>query len=154
MRSSYSSGSRRAMRLGPGSTGRLNFMAPRAETYMWHSKTLKGVLLMGSLVFPDEPDDDALDFDRRTRLDDDRIHGGVGGLEADMIFLFVEALECGLAAVDEGDNHFTVAGSGLLGDDDVVAGVDAFVDHGVAFDLQDVGVLAADHEGRDFESFG
>lgn len=62
---------------------------------------------------------------------DDGFHAGVFGLQANMVALLEEALDRG-AVVDDGDYDIPVRSGGLFFDDDVIAVVDAYLDHGVA----------------------
>lgn len=100
-------------------------------------------------IRPDHADDDALDF---AVVEDDGFVLVVGGLETDFAVLFlVELLECRFASVQEGDDGLAVVGGVGFANDDHVAGADLFVDHGVATDFQDVGVLAVADIEKVFE---
>ena len=67
-----------------------------------------GFFMSGDLssVFPQNSDDAALDLDRRSG-DDDRLHGGVRGLETDVVAL-AEQLQ------DEGAKSFTNSWNDLI----------------------------------------
>jgi hypothetical protein len=85
----------------------------------------------------------------------DRGHFGVGGLQADHAAFAVEALEGGVGAVDEGDDDLAFAGGAGTLDQDVVAGDDVFVAHGVAAHLEGEDLAIADDvgEGDTFRGF-
>lgn len=77
----------------------------------------------------------ALDADIRGRGVDGR-HLGIGGLEADHAAFPVEALEGCVGAVDESDDDLALAcGAGAL-DENIVAGDDVLIAHGVASYLE------------------
>src|SRR4051812_47424420 len=59
----------------------------------------------------------------------DRRHRRVGGLQPDVALLAVDALDGGLAAIDERGDDLAVLGGLLTAHDDVIAAVDAVVDH-------------------------
>src|SRR5690606_37204206 len=88
-----------------------------------------------SSVFAQDRDDDAADLARRG-VDDERLQGVVGRLQADAVAAFaVEALDR-RRAVDDGDDGLAVVRGRALLDDDVVAIEDAVLDHRVADDLE------------------
>jgi hypothetical protein len=90
-------------------------------------------------VFPQDAQDFALDAD----VGGGSVDGGhlcIGGLEPDHAALAVEALEGSVGAIDQSDDDLALAcGAGAL-DEDVIAGDDVLVAHGVT----------ADFEGEDF----
>jgi len=87
-----------------------------------------------NLVLAEDAEDAALDGDLGGG-DDDGVHFGVGGLEADHGALEVEALEGGFGSADEGDDDFALAGGAGALDEDVVAVDDVLVAHGFSTDL-------------------
>ncbi len=97
----------------------------------------------GSGVFAEDTKDFALDTDVGGRSVD-RGHFGVGGLETDHAAFAVEALEGGVRAVDEGNDNLALASGASALDEDVVAGDDVFVAHGVAADLEGEDFAVAD----------
>ncbi len=85
-------------------------------------------------------------------------HFGVGGLKADHAAFAVKALEGGVGAVDEGDDDLAFAGGAGALDQDVVAGDDVLVAHGVAANLEGEDFAVADDVGerdafRGFDGF-
>ena len=94
-------------------------------------------------VFAEDAEDFALDADVGGGGVDGG-HLGVGGLEADHAAFAVEALEGGVGAVDEGDDDLAFAGGAGALDQDVVAGDDVLVAHGVAADLEGEDLAVAD----------
>ncbi len=97
--------------------------------------------LDGSGVFTEDAEDFALNADVCGR----GVDGGhlvVRGLESDHAAFAVEALEGGVGAVDQGDDDLAFAGGASAFDEDVVAGDDVFVAHGVAayFEGEDLAV--------------
>ena len=80
-------------------------------------------------------------------------HLGVGGLQADHAAFAVEALEGGVGAVDEGDDDLAFAGGAGALDQDVVAGDDVLVAHGVAAHLEGEDLAVAD-DVRERDAFG
>jgi len=90
-------------------------------------------------VFAEDAQDFALDADAGGGGVDGG-HLGVRGLEADHGAFAIEALEGGIGAVDQGDDDLSFAGGPGALDQDVVAGDDVLVTHGVS----------ADFEGEDF----
>src|SRR5918994_3943636 len=89
-------------------------------------------------VFPDNSDDHALDQDIAL-LEPHRLHGSISGLEADpSACLTVKLFHRGLAAVHQGDDHFTILGCLLSMHDDDITIHDVLVDHGRALHLQGV----------------
>src|SRR5688572_13219260 len=99
-----------------------------------------------ALVATKHADHDALHL-ALVGVDDARLHALVGRLEADLVAAFlVEALERGLAAVEQGHDLLAVARALAALDDDVVAVAEVVVDHAVAADAQDVHpVLRVEH---------
>ena len=97
----------------------------------------------GSGVFAEDTQDLALDTDVGCGGEDGG-HLGVGGLEADHAALPIEALEGGIGTIDEGDNDFSLAGGSGSLDEDVVAGDDVLVAHGVAADFEGEDLAVAD----------
>jgi hypothetical protein len=105
-------------------------------------------------VFTEDAEDLALDGDA-CGGGEDGSHLGVGGLETDHISLAVEALEGGIRAVDQSDDDLAFAGGAGTLDEDVVAGDDVFVAHGVAANLEGEDLAVADDvaEGDAFSGF-
>ena len=85
----------------------------------------------------------------------DGLHLAVGGLQADEVSFAIEALEGGVGAVDQGHDDLSLAGGAGALDQDVVAGDDVLVAHGVALDLEGIDLAAADDvaEGDGLGSF-
>ena len=82
-------------------------------------------------VFPQDAENFALDADVGSRRVDRR-HFGVGGLEADHAAFAIETLKGGIGAIDEGHDDLAFArGAGPL-NQNVIAGDDVLVTHGVA----------------------
>src|ERR1051326_3180356 len=71
----------------------------------------------------------------RPVIDDDRVHLAIGGHQAYVLLLLVEALQRNLI-IDHGNDTGAVIRSLLLADDDVVAVLNVIVDHGLAANLQ------------------
>jgi len=94
-------------------------------------------------VFAEDTEDLALDGDAGGR-GKDRGHLGVGGLEANHAALAVEALKGGVGAVDEGDDDLAFAGGAGALDEDVVAGDDVLVAHGVTANFEGKDLAVAD----------
>jgi hypothetical protein len=105
-------------------------------------------------VFAKDAEDFALDADVGGRGIDGG-HFGIGGLQADHAALAVEALEGGVGAVDEGDYDLAFAGGAGALDQDVVAGDDVLVSHGVAAYLEGEDLAIADdvRQGDAFRGF-
>src|SRR5262245_22026816 len=95
----------------------------------------------GTSVLADEADDDTLDLDA-VGGDDDRRHRRVRGLKADRRPFAIDALERGVAAVDERKDRLAVARERAFFDDDVIPLADLLVDHRIALDLEDEGAGA------------
>src|SRR6516162_10223689 len=108
----------------------------------------------GSGVFAKDAENLALDGDAGGRRVDGG-HFGVGGLKANHAALTVEALKGGVGAVDEGDDDLALAGGAGAFDEDVVAGDDVLIAHGVSPDLESEDLAVADDvvEGDAFGSF-
>lgn len=108
----------------------------------------------GSGVFAQNTKDFALDGDVGGR-GVDRSHLGVRGLQADHGSFAIEALEGGVRAVDEGDDDLAFARGAGAFNQDVVAGDDVLVTHGVAADLEGEDFAVADDvaEGDAFRGF-
>ena len=106
-------------------------------------------------VFAEHAENAALDGDVGGG-DDDGVHFGVGGLEANHGALEVEALEGGFGSADEGDDDFALAGGAGAFDEDVVAVDDVLVAHGFAADLEGEDFAVADDvaEGDGLRGFG
>src|SRR5439155_5246979 len=62
------------------------------------------------------------------------LHCAVGRLQADLRAFLVESLKSCFAAVQQGDNLFTVAGGFTALDDNVISITKMIVDHAVAAD--------------------
>ncbi len=107
------------------------------------SRTVVSGIEEGSGVFAEDSEDLALDADVGGRGVDGG-HLGVGGLEADHVAFAVEALEGGVGTVDQGDDDLALAGGAGALDEDVVAGDDVLVAHGVAADLKGEDFAVAD----------
>ena len=105
-------------------------------------------------VFAEHAEDFALDADAGS-LGVDGGHFGVGGLETNEIAFAVEAFEGCVGAVDEGDYDFAFAGGAGALNQNVVAGDDVFVAHGVAADFKSEDFAVADDvaEGDAFGGF-
>ena len=71
-------------------------------------------------------------------------HLGIGGLEADHAAFAVETLEGGVGAVDQSDDDFAFAGGAGALDQNIVAGDDVLVAHGVAADFKGEDFAVAD----------
>src|SRR3954468_2749209 len=98
----------------------------------------------GISVLPHHSDDDALDL-YLIGIDEDRLHRGVGRLQADLVAgVAVELLERDVRAADQRDHHLAVVGALAILDHDEVAVADLLVDHRIAADAEDVGVALAD----------
>src|SRR5260221_5197317 len=94
------------------------------------------------LVFPDDADDHALD-DHVPLVHPQRLHGGIGGLQADPApGLTVKPLDRGAVPVDQGDDGLAAVGLITLLHDDEVAVLDVLVDHRLAAHLEDVTAAA------------
>ena len=105
-------------------------------------------------VFAEDSEDFALDADVCC-WGVDGGHFGVGGLQSDHGAFAIEALEGGVGAVDEGDDDLAFAcGAGAF-DEDIVAGDDVFVAHGVSayFEGEDFAVADDVTEGDGFGGF-
>ena len=74
---------------------------------------------------------DALDL-HLIRVDEERLHRRIRGLETDAPVLPVDLLEGDIAAADQRDDHFAVIGGLAVLDDHEVAVADLLVDHRVA----------------------
>ncbi len=98
-------------------------------------------------VFAEDAEDPSLDRDLGGG-DHDRIHLGVGGLEADDGAFAVIALEGGFRTADEGDDDLARAGRAGALDEDEVAVEDVLVAHGLAADLEGEDVAIADDVGQ------
>lgn len=108
----------------------------------------------GSGVLAEHTEHLALDGDTADG-DVDGLHFAVGGLQADEIALPIEALEGGVCAIDQGNHNFALAsGAGAL-NQDVVAGDDVFVAHGIALDFEGEDLAGANDvaEGDGFGGF-
>ena len=72
----------------------------------------------------------------------DGCHLGVGGLEPDHAAFAIKALQGGVGAVDQCDHDFSLASGASSLDEDVIAGDDVFIAHGVAshFEREDLSV--------------
>jgi hypothetical protein len=105
-------------------------------------------------VFAEDAENLALDADVGGGGVDGR-HFGVGGLQADHAAFAVEALEGGVGAVDEGDDDLAFTGGAGALDQDVVAGDDMLVAHGVAayFEGEDLAVADDVREGDALRRF-
>src|SRR5262249_13157798 len=98
----------------------------------------------GSLILPHDPHDDAL-YLYLVRIDKDRLHGGVGRLQADLAAgVAIELLQRHVGPAHQRDHHLPVVGRLAVLHDDEVAVADLLVDHRVAADAQHVGVTLAD----------
>src|SRR3954470_5330097 len=103
-----------------------------------------------SVVTSQHPDHDTLNL-AAVGVDDAGFHGAVRGLEADLAAFLVEALEGGLAGVEEGDDLLAVAGALAAFDDDEVAVAEVILDHAVAAHLQDVDAALAVEQGLEVQ---
>src|SRR5688572_28611371 len=89
-------------------------------------------VLGGRSVLPHHPYDDALNL-HLIRIDEDRLHGRVGRLKANLAArVAVELLERHIRAPLQGDDHLAVVGGLPILDDLEVAVADLLVDHGIA----------------------
>ena len=75
-------------------------------------------------------------------------HFGVGGLQADHAAFAVETFEGGVGAVDEGNDDLAFAGGAGPLHQDVIAGDDVLVTHGVAAYLKGEDLAVADDVGE------
>jgi hypothetical protein len=110
------------------------------------------ILIISSLditsgIFSQNTEDFALNADIARRSEDGS-HLGVGGLEADHISLTVEALEGGVCTVDEGHDDLSLTGGAGSLDQDIVAGDDVLIPHGVAANLEGEDLAIADDVGE------
>jgi len=108
-------------------------------------------------VFAQDAEDFALDADAGGG-GVDWGHFGVGGLQTDHAAFAVETLEGGVGAIDEGDDDLAFAGGAGALDQDVVAGDDVLVAHGVAAYFKGEDLAVADDVGegdalRGFDGF-
>ncbi len=94
-------------------------------------------------VFAEDAEDFALDADVGSRSVDGG-HFSIGGLQADHAAFAIEALECGVGTIDEGDDDLAFAGGACALDEDVVAGDDVLVAHGVAAHFKSEDLPVAD----------
>ncbi len=94
-------------------------------------------------VFPQNPEDLALDADVSSRGIDGR-HLRVGGLQADHAAFTVEAFEGSVRAIDKSYDNLAFACRAGPFDENVVPGDDVFVAHGVAPDFESEDFAVAD----------
>src|SRR5688572_17492987 len=100
-------------------------------------------LSRSSSVLAHHPDDHALHLDA-IRIDHDRLHRRIGGLEPDLAILAVELLEGHIEPTHERDHHLAVVHRLAIFHDDEIAVADLLVDHRIALDAQHVAVTLAD----------
>src|SRR5690349_3761689 len=74
---------------------------------------------------------------------DDRIHGAVGGLQADLHAFAVETLQSGVIAFHQRDNNFAIAGGVGFLYQHVIAVHDVLVPHALALHLKDEYIFGA-----------
>src|SRR3954451_327938 len=99
-----------------------------------------------SVVTSQHPDHDTLNL-AAVGVDDAGFHGAVRGLEADLAAFLVEALEGGLAGVEECESLRACAGALAAFDDDEVAVAEVIPCYAVAAHLQDVDAPFAVEQG-------
>jgi len=88
------------------------------------------------------------------RIDEDRLHRRIGGLQPDAAVLPVKLLQRDVLAADQRDHHLAVIGRLPVFDDDEVAVADVLVDHRIAFDAEHVAVAPADEIFRHGDGLG
>src|SRR4051812_25645089 len=113
--------------------------------HLWSQTSFLGVLCVSavnrlSVIRAEDADDDALHA-AAVGVDDAGFHRAVGGLEADLAAFAVEALERGLAGVEEGNDLLAVAGVFAAFDDDEIAVAEVVFDHRFAAHAEHVDAL-------------
>jgi len=96
----------------------------------------------------DESNHDAFNPKVILDTDDNGFHLGIGRMQLNPVPFGNVFLDGGFV-VHQGHNSLSILGSRLLANDDNIPWMDAFVAHGVAFDLQSEVLTTAQHTGRD-----
>src|SRR5688500_10230902 len=86
-------------------------------------------------IFSHDTDDDALHL-QLIWVDEEWLHGGVGGLEPDSAILSIQFLESDIGSTEKRHDGLAVLCRLPIFDDDEVTVADLLVDHGVSADAQ------------------
>src|SRR5215467_14692129 len=95
------------------------------------------------LILSHDADDDTLNLDV-LRFDEDRLHRGVGRLQADLAAgIAVQLLQRDVGSPEKRDHHLAVVGRFSIFDHHEVAVANLLVDHRIAANAEDVSVALA-----------